>query len=349
MAGNCQLRHFPKCTCLLRNGESLQCDFNGYSYLDHGRVTWSLLEPVVAMYYNGTNKVDCHQVVRPHRSGWGAGLHLLGMEYDGVVHPSRKSCVAALRLNRPANDSPFVRQNWTCDSAAFVVLLCQVSRGANASLKEKAESLLQLWLSRVCHLPVFDQELQPCMDATDPCCGVPGPDGVMCVHMAKLVQYFPEQASNNAAHKLTFLILRTYSLLWTCSSALDLLKSILGRLAAHIEQNLFDKEHESVSNALKVDAPRAIGGRRRVYDDAYTDELTRGLAKRQQATTGSAAARVEGIPSSSMQVWQNKNGVETLASCWALWEDLLVSVTMCLCEDATKLGKPAMEASAEFK
>ena len=104
-----------------------------------------------------------------------------------------------------------------------------------------------------------------------------------------------------------------------------------------------------MSNALKVDAPRAIGGRRRVYDDAYTDELTCGLAKRQKATTGSVAARVEGIPSSSMQVWQNKNGVGTLASCWALWEDLPASVTMCLCEDATKLGKPAMEASAEFK
>ena len=343
MSSNQKVHHFPQNTISLPDGSTRTFDLMAFEYVDMGVVTWSMSESLIAIYSDADQKkkVDVHQLVRHLKLQWGACMSKLGWKLDDVLFPTRKAILSACKMGKPGPEqSAFNRNTWTCTTVGFVCLLLHVGSCSVGARRQLAKQVLEVWILKAMSIPDVEAEFAGMADgAAQGSCMCDNVDGE-CRHMRGAISIMNAWDSS-PAEKLTALCSEMWSLIWLCQDAVAFGKWLLKIMSLNADTGLNDRV--STNNVLKMDEDRVRGGRRRVYSDAFIEELTLSLAKKGKAINGSAQARVEGLSYGRLYEWQSKALLDMRS---AMTERFGVHAgTFCLCEDATKLGKPAMEVS----
>jgi hypothetical protein len=100
-------------------------------------------------------------------------------------------------------------------------------------------------------------------------------------------------------------------------------------------------DRTSCANLLKVERATTVAGRRRRYDEAFKDELTEGIIKKQKAISGSAEGKVQGVDPRRQREWVQEKLQAQLVCCKRVFGS--TTGTYSQSEDAARLGKPAKD------
>ena len=325
--------------CVVANGSSFCMDLHQWRYVDHNTVHWQLLGPFVSIWGGSGSPVDVHQILRLSRLALSALLVHLDMDYERVIHPSKRAVRAAMAAGGARIATEFTRDSWTINTEGLLLVLGHFAASCRkACNRTRAEAALSTWGSSLVDWPVADDLWDAALARTNGLCAhvcrYPG----LCAFINEslsTVQQLEVPAPDKWARLFVLCIRKVYS----CVAIKTFVKAVVEILSVHVFERI--AVVGAVTAPLKIVRHAVEGGRRRTYQEAFKTELHSGLIAKHKALTGSAAAKVEGVDGRRLREWQTQLLMSTLQACRRTFS---VAVgTFCLCEDAATLGKPARE------
>ena len=109
--------------CVVADGSSFCMDLHQWRYVDHNTVHWQLLGPFVSIWGGSGSPVDVHQILRLSRLALSALLAHLDMDYERVIHPSKRAVRAAMAVGGARIATEFTRDSWTINTEGLLLVL----------------------------------------------------------------------------------------------------------------------------------------------------------------------------------------------------------------------------------
>lgn len=331
---------FSQISYVLHDGTTGCCDMVAHQYDELCLTTWDLLGPCCSIFNGSKQTIDVHQVVRSHRVAWATILVRCSLDIDQLVFPSFRAVASAVRRGGSLQACASTRDQWTCDTKALIAFFCHCIRDCRKSaFVEHSTALFAAWLCRVVDMTAVDAAVAAAIEEHKPNCDAGEADGV-CKHMACLIKVVFVEVVGTLHEKMAKLVLGLADRIFACEAAAATLGAILQVVSHHVHEHV--PAVAGSANPLKVDVPRSRGGRRRHYEQAFKADLASGLVKRRRALVGSEAAKVQGVDGRRLREWQSREDIESLV-CLRRTLASSSSGSWCICEDAARLGKPALE------
>lgn len=325
----------------LYDGTAMSFDLVGYRYDFHERTHWEMLGPLAACSEGLKSKVDPHVVVRQGRSSWGPIFSLLGFDWGAMVFPSLNSVKAATRRQDDGVvASAFTREVWTIAGAClFLVLLIKAKHSKAPHTRERAEVCLVAILGRLVNAQVLQSLLEQALgEATVALCEMGAVEGVACLHVRQALR-----VDRSSDPIVTFVRIATSLLGATpscgaCQEGLKVLATAVDKLM-HLGLHA---SSDALSNPLKWTRRELVGGRKRRHGEAFNGKVTEGLIKEGRAISGAATCKVDGVDERRFREWNSLNQKAHL-NCMVRVFGSGPPTTVCVSEDAARLGSPALD------